>query len=68
MLPKGTLNYTHREYNYDVRLKGLSYSIMAANLVLTWRIFVNKRMIFWPAAIIPAAYYLITPVYIFFHN
>lgn len=63
-LLKGKIANTHREYNYDVRLKGLGYSIMAANLVYSWRIFVNKRMVFWPAAIIPVAYYMITPVYL----
>lgn len=51
-----------REYNYDVVLKGLGYSVMAANLVFTWRTYVTKSMTFWPLALIPAVYYVVTPM------
>ena len=37
---------------------------MSANLVLTWRLFINKRMVFWPLAVIPLAYQFYTPMYL----
>lgn len=43
-------------------LKGLGYSVMAANLVFTWRTYVTKSMTFWPLALIPAVYYVVTPM------
>ena len=41
---------------------------MTANLVLTWRIFINKRMVFWPAAVIPLAYYAYVPIFLQKHS
>ena len=61
--PKGMQQSDHREYNYDVILTGLGYSFMAANAVMSWRIFVKKRMVWWPLAVItPAAYMYFSPL------
>lgn len=38
---------------------------MIANLVLSWRIYIRKSMVYWPLAIVPVAYYFISPVYAF---
>lgn len=64
-LQRGKLLLILREYNYDVILKGIGYSIMFSNLFLTWRIFVNKKMVFWPLALIPVSYVFISPMYLF---
>lgn len=41
---------------------------MIANSVFIWRVFINKRIVYWPIAIIPVAYFFIQPVYLFYLN
>lgn len=41
----------------------MGYSIFLANVILSWRIYVNKAMVYWPLAIIPASYPFISPMY-----
>jgi hypothetical protein len=37
-----------REYNYDVRLKALSYSFACGNLAWSASMFIRKRFLIWP--------------------
>ena len=41
---------------------------MAACVVTSWRIFANKRMVFWPVALIPALYMGFSPVLLQKHS
>ena len=55
------------EYNYDVVLKGIGYSLIVANVLISWRIYVNKAMVYWPLWTVPVNYYLLAPVYTLNH-
>lgn len=44
-------------------LKGVGYSLLIANVILSWRIYVNKAMVLWPLATVPLSYMFISPVY-----
>lgn len=58
-----------REYNYDVVLKGVGYSALVGNVLLSWRIFVTKGMVWWPLVIAaPATYFYITPLLLQKHS
>lgn len=52
-----------REYNYDVGLKGFGYAFLIGNILTSWRIFVNKRMVWWPLITAPVHYLWISPMY-----
>lgn len=67
---KGNLLFKiFREYNYDVVLKGLGYSALVGNVLLSWRIFVTKGMVWWPLLVaVPATYYYITPLLLQKHS
>lgn len=53
-----------REYRYDVQLKGAGIAFMISNLVYSWRVFVTKKMVYWPfIVVIPVAYAYINPMY-----
>lgn len=68
-LPKGTVYNKSREYNYDVVLKGAGYSALVANVLLSWRIFVTKGMVWWPLLVAaPATYFYITPLLLQKHS
>lgn len=41
-----------REYRYEVQMKSVFYGGAAANIFLLWRIYANKRMVWWPIPII----------------
>ncbi|KAL4431699.1 hypothetical protein ABPG74_017328 [Tetrahymena malaccensis] len=47
-----------REYRYEVQLKSIGYGGALANAVLLWRIYANKKMVFWPIPIVGALGYL----------
>jgi hypothetical protein len=51
-----------REFNYDVRLKGAGYAFMICNVLMSWRIYVNKAMVWWPVLTIPLSYAIIAPM------
>jgi hypothetical protein len=59
ILQRGTYLFEDREYNYDVFLTGLGYSIMVSNLAITWRTFIRRRLVIWPLAAIPLTYFFI---------
>ena len=56
------------EYNYDVRLKGAGYALLISNVILSWRIYVNKGMVWWPLALAFPAYFAVTPMLFQKHN
>ena len=49
-------------------LKGVGYSLLIANVILSWRIYVNKAMVLWPLATVPLSYMFISPVLLQKHN
>ena len=51
-----------------MRLKGAAYACLIANIVLSWRIYVNKAMVWWPFALTYPTYLAITPVLLQKHN
>ncbi len=58
-----------REYNYDVILKGAGYSALVGNVLLSWRIFVTKGMVWWPILLAaPAVYLYVSPLLLQKHS
>jgi hypothetical protein len=51
-----------REYNYDVVLKGFGYAFLIGNILTSWRIFINKGMVWWPLVTAPVHYLWISPM------
>jgi hypothetical protein len=50
-------------------LKGLGYSLLVANVLLSWRIFVTKGMVWWPlVAAVPATYFYVSPILLQKHS
>jgi len=47
----------------------LGYSILVGNILLSWRIFVTKQMVWWPIVVaIPATYLYISPLLLQKHS
>lgn len=38
-------------------LTGVGYSAMVANLILTWRIYATRSMVYWPLLTVPLTYF-----------
>ena len=41
---------------------------MIANCIFSWRVYVRKTMVYWPLAVIPVAYYCVTPLQKFIYD
>jgi hypothetical protein len=58
-----------REYRWDVVYRSIAYSLMTANAVGLWRMFANKKMVFWPYLLVtPVAYLYWKPIFFQQHN
>ena len=58
-----------REYNYDVLLRSWAYGFFGGNLAFSLRIFIAKKMVFWPLLVVTpivAMYY--QPQFLQKHN
>ena len=51
-----------------MRLKGAAYAILLANIVLSWRIYINKSMVWWPMTLCFPSYFAIKPLLLQKHN
>ena len=51
-----------------MRLKGAAYALLLSNVILTWRIYVNKGMVWWPLALVFPSYFAVTPLLFQKHN
>lgn len=36
---------------------------MIANVLISWRIYINKAMVWWPVLTIPLSYAIVAPMY-----
>ena len=57
-----------REYNYDVRLNSFYNGFFMSNLLLIFRIYAQKKMVFWPLATVPLFYFYWKPIFFQKHN
>lgn len=58
-----------REYNYDVLIKSWLYGLFGANLVWSARIFMVKKMVYWPLLVVtPVLALYLQPQFLQKHN